>query len=334
MKRILLVLLTITISSTFICAQSTQKNKADVKLASKNIIGGLKLKPGDEIILVNSKDIIKLTNAIQVELRKQKVTVRQFHPGSSADSLNILSSFINGKAENRFFIFLINPTDASFLFQYAGRPDMGLKIPDHRLFCNWLMPEDQCLRLYSIDTNENITFQERLRKRLNTVDSIHITTVAGTDITFMARNWITDKGEIYCTPVENKTNGLVVVDGCAYWGPPSKPVVLKINNGRVTNIESLSLTDAQEKMIRTDLTKDANASILCEVGIGTNKNALWNKDIMESEQARKTCHFGFGMNLNYGGTINSVNHFDLVVLQPTITINQTTVYKDGILMDY
>ena len=332
MKRILLVLLTIIFSITYIYSQSTHKNKADVKLASKNIIDGLKLQPEDEIILVNSKEILKLSNAIKVELRKQKVTVRQFHPSSSADSLKILSAFINAKVENRFFIFLINPTDAAFLFQYAGRPDMGLKIPDHKLFCNWLMPEEQCIRLNSIDPNENKTFRKKLRSLLNTEDSVHITTRAGTDITFTARNWVTDKGEIYCTPIENKTNGVIVVDGCAYWGPPSKPIMLKISNGRVTNIEGLSMNDAREKMIRTDLTKDTNASILCEVGIGTNKNAMWNKDIMESEQARETCHFAFGMNLNYGGTINSVNHFDLVVLQPTITINQTTVYKDGIFL--
>ena len=328
------MLFTVAFSITYIFSQSTQKEKADVKLACRNIIDKLELQPEDVVILVYSKGMVKFTNELNSELCRQNVAVTQFHPWSSIDSLKILSTLINEKADNHSFIFLISPNDAPFLFQFAGRPDMGLKIPDQRLFCNWLMPEDQCIRLYSIDPNENKTFQEKLRNLLNTEDSVHITTRAGTDITFTARNWITDKGEIYCTPVERKTNGVVVVDGCAYWGAPSKPLMLKISHGKVTNIESLSLKDIQEKMIRTDLTKDVNDSILCEVGIGTNQNALWNKDIMESEQARETCHFGFGMNLNYGGKINSVNHFDLVVLQPTIIINQTTVYKDGVFIGH
>jgi len=53
---------------------------------------------------------------------------------------------------------------------------------------------------------------------------------------------------------------------------------------------------------------------------------------MESEQSRGTCHFGFGMNLNFGGQIESRNHFDLVVLNPTIMINKTLVYKNGIMI--
>jgi leucyl aminopeptidase (aminopeptidase T) len=52
---------------------------------------------------------------------------------------------------------------------------------------------------------------------------------------------------------------------------------------------------------------------------------------MESEQARGTCHFGFGMNLNYGGEIKSTKHFDLVILNPSIEINHTLVYEEGIL---
>lgn len=121
-----------------------------------------------------------------------------------------------------------------------------------------------------------------------------------------------------------------LVDGCAYWGPPLKPIKLIIFNGKVVNIDSLSETDKQERWIKNDLTTDENASMLAEVGFGTNKNALWKNDLMESEQSRGTCYFGFGMNLNYGGQIESKKHFDLVVLNPTII--KTIVYKNGIII--
>jgi leucyl aminopeptidase (aminopeptidase T) len=208
-----------------------------------------------------------------------------------------------------------------------------LKIPEERLFCNWLISEEQLIRLTSADIEENNNYQKKLRASLNTTDTILITSRAGTNIRFTARNWVIDKGKIFCTPLENETNGVIVVDGCAYWGPLVKPISLNIVNGRVANIDSLSETDKQEKWIKNDLTADKNSSILAEVGIGTNKNALWNSDLMESEQARGTCHFGFGMNLNYGGKIESKKHFDLVILNPTITVNKKWVYADGILLE-
>lgn len=191
------------------------------------------------------------------------------------------------------------------------------------------MPEKQFVRINCIDLNENKDYQQKLLSSLNTSDTIYITSESGTQISFQARNWITDNGEIYCTPYEEKTNGVIIIDGCAYWGPPRAPIMLNIENGRVTNIDSLSETDKQEVLIKEDLTADSNASILCEIGIGTNINALWDSDLMEAEQARGTCHFGFGMNINYGGKIKSKKHFDLVILNPTIRINKTLLYENG-----
>lgn len=249
----------------------------------------------------------------------------------SQDSLDLLSSLINNAPDDLFFVFLIDPSDAQFLFQYAGRPDMGLKIPKEKLFCDWLISEEQIIRLNSIDLNENDVYQKKLLEQLNPGDTISISTQAGTNIRFIARNWVVDNGEIFCTPFENETDGIIVVDGCAYWGPPLQPVKLTIHNGKVVNIDNLSETNKQEKWIKNDLTADENASMLSEIGIGTNKNALWNSDLMESEQSRGTCHFGFGMNINYGGQIESKMHLDLVVLNPTIMINKKLVYENGIM---
>ena len=191
------------------------------------------------------------------------------------------------------------------------------------------MPQDQFIRLNRIDLDENYDYQSNVRSKLNTSDTIHIISDAGTDLKFIARNWITDKGEIFCTPVEHLTNGTVVIDACAYYGPPAFPVRLNVVNGKVVNIGELSAADNQENQIKKDLSQDSNSSVLCEVGIGTNKNALWGSDLMESEQSRITCHFGFGMNLHYGGEIESSKHFDLVMLRPTITVGERVVCEKG-----
>jgi hypothetical protein len=332
MKKISFII-SIFITLVFNCySQTDYKGNENIALVAKNIIERLDISTGNELVLINSSNKTKIVDYLKTECQARNIIITQFSPNTSLDSLNILSSLIQDVSKNLFFVFLIDPSDAQFLFQYVGRPDMGLKIPEEKLFCDWLMSEDQFIRLNSINLKENTVYQKKLRAKLNTVDTIFISTKLGTNIQFVARNWVIDKGEIYCTPIETETNGVIVVDGCAYLGPPTKPIKLNIVNGKVVNIDILSETDKQEKWIKNDLTTDKNASILAEVGIGTNKNALWRSDLMESEQSRGTCHFGFGMNLNYGGQIESKKHFDLVVLNPTIMINKTLVYENGIMI--
>lgn len=332
MKKISFIIL-IVITSVFYCySQIEQQSNENISLAAKNVIEQLDIKSDDKLVLINSANKTKIFDYLKAESQTQNIFITQFSPNTSPDSLKILSSLILDDSDNLFFVFLIDPSDAKFLFQYVGRPDMGLKIPEEKLFCDWLMSEDQFIRLNSINLKENTVYQKKLRAKLNTVDTIFISTKLGTNIQFVARNWVIDKGEIYCTPIETETNGVIVVNGCAYLGPPTKPIKLNIVNGKVVNIDNLSEADKQEKWIKNDLTTDENASMLAEVGIGTNKNALWRSDLMESEQSRGTCHFGFGMNLNYGGQIESNKHFDLVVLNPTIMINKTLVYENGIMI--
>lgn len=332
MKRFYFVI-SVFITLVLNCSSQTDYiDNENIDLAAKNIIEQLDVKSGNKLVLINSANKTKLVNYLKAESQTRNIILTQFNPNASLDSIKLLSSLIQDNSDSLFFVFLIDPSDAQFLFQYVGRPDMGLKIPEEKLFCDWLISEEQFIRLNSINLKENTVYQKKLRAKLNTVDTIFISTKLGTKLQFIARNWVIDKGEIYCTPIETKTNGVIVVDGCAYSGPPLKPVKLNICNGRVVNIDSLSEADKQERWIKNDLTADGNASFLSEVGIGTNKNALWSSDLMESEQSRGTCHFGFGMNLNYGGQIDSNKHFDLVVLNPTIIINKTLVYENGIMI--
>lgn len=331
MKNLSFSILILFVSAFNCNSQTEQKSNENIALAAKNIIEQLNIKHGNKLVLVNSPNKTKITGYLKAESQSRNIIFSQFRSDVSQDSLELLSSLIKDASDDLFFIFLIDESDAQFLFQYAGRPDMGLKIPNEKLFSDWLISEDQFIRLNSIDMNENTVYQEKLLEQLNIVDTIFISTEAGTNIRFIARNWVVDKGEIFCTPIETGTDGIIVVDGCAYWGPPLKPVKLIIRNGKVVNLDDLSEADKQEKWIKDDLTTDENASIVAEVGIGTNKNAQWESDLMESEQARGTCHFGFGMNLNYGGRIESKKHIDLVVLNPTIMINKTLVYENGIM---
>ena len=144
------------------------------------------------------------------------------------------------------------------------------------------------------------------------------------------RFWKESEGEICTAPIEDESNGIVIVDGCAYWGPPQKPFKLNISNGRVVNIESLDQQDRQQNFVYKDLTRDDHSNVLAELGIGINPGAEWDEELMESEQARGTCHFGFGRNLQFeGGQNESSYHFDLVIQKPTIDVDGVMICING-----
>ncbi|MGI5915549.1 MAG: hypothetical protein ACOX9A_03765 [Anaerolineae bacterium] len=229
-------------------------------------------------------------------------------------------------------VLLIEPPDAGWLFETVGRPDTGILVPDAHLFCDWVMRPDALLRTCAVDMVELSRFREGLLAALTGVGHIRVTTGAGTDLTVMPRHWNATDGEVFTAPVEYVASGVIVVDGCAYSGPPERPFTLRIERGRVANGADLRDDDPQQRMAAADLSRDEHANVLAELGIGINPGALWNADVMEAEQARGTCHFGFGGNVSYGGQVASSYHFDLVIRHPTITVDGRVLCRRGVWM--
>ncbi|MDU1904621.1 MAG: hypothetical protein E6772_07550 [Dysgonomonas sp.] len=302
-------------------------------LAAKNIVGRMKLRTGNEVVVIHSVKKKRLLEPLSSILKEKGNAYRIFPLTSDSESIVSLTNLIKHSPERVRFIFLIDSVDSQFMFDNVGDPDKGYKIPAHRFSCDWLIPEDQFIRLHSIDLHENRMYQQKLLAKLNSPSVVHITTDAGTNIRFRARSWIVDSGKIFCIPHETETHGVIVVDGYARKGPPAQPVKLKVKYGRVTNTGELSEKDEHQQMLKKDFLTDNNASVMGEVGIGTNKNARTNTDVTESGQVRGTCYFGFGMNLNYGGKIESSKQFDLVILNPTITINDNVLYDKGKMIE-
>lgn len=160
---------------------------------------------------------------------------------------------------------------------------------------------------------------------------MEVTAPAGTRVTLVPRRWNDSGGEVFTAPVEGMASGVIVVDGCAYSGPPKEPFALKLKGGQVTNLDELEKTDDQQRMVFDDLTRDQNARVFAEFGIGVNPEADPDSDLMEAEQARGTCHFGFGHNVEYGGANVSSYHFDVVVRRPTIKLGDRVIIREGVL---
>jgi hypothetical protein len=249
-----------------------------------------------------------------------------------------LKRMIGGIASTWALGFFISWQDSGFLFDVVGRPDTGIKIRCDHLYCDFCIRLPGLIRTASADPWELENFKGSLLKALADVPrfsqpEMEITTRAGTRVTLLPRKWNDSGGEVFTAPVEGLASGAIVVDGCAYSGPPKVPFALKLKGGQVANLDELEKTDDQQRMVLDDLTRDANARVLAELGIGAYPEAREDADLMEAEQARGTCHFGFGHNVEYGGTNASSYHFDLVVRRPTIKLGKRVIMKDGVLVN-
>jgi hypothetical protein len=190
-----------------------------------------------------------------------------------------------------------------------------------------------------VDYDEIVKDAEFLMGVFEGVKSVHITAPGGTDITLDIedRRFQTDvsinkgefgnlpAGEIWCAPVEDGANGVLVVDGSVGdLGRLSEDIALKIKDG---HLESISCEDIElAKRLRQLVSVDEMASVIGELGIGLNPGARLVGNLLEDEKAGGTAHIAFGNNLDMkGGSNQSATHRDFLFLKPTFS----AIYKDG-----
>ena len=191
----------------------------------------------------------------------------------------------------------------------------------------------------NVDYKEMLDTAKKLMKSFEGAKSARITAPAGTDLvldiedrTFKTDVEITDDnagnlpcGEIYCAPVEDGADGVLVVDGpIGGEGAPPSPVTLEIEAGRVTSVRC----DAPQwrERITELLDTDAGARTIGELGIGLNPKARLVGIMLEDEKADRTAHIAFGSNIGMPGGVNeSATHIDYLVHNPTIV----ATFEDG-----
>ncbi len=307
-------------------------SSAQLEKSARNIVRKVKGDPRTPILVVASAGKRPLAEQIVKEAAAQKLTadLLLLDPEPKPDT---------GSIEQRIrdaiplgTILLIDHGDRSLLFKVVGRPDQGIKFPSERFYCDWLAELPATIRTEAVDPEETESFRTKLAGKLRNAKAITITTRAGTRITVQPRAWRTSPGdtnEVFTAPQEMAAEGQIVVDGSAYWGPPTHPILLKIQGGRLTNLSALDAADKQQALMIKDLSADKGAAVLAEFGLGINVEASPQGNVMEAEQARGTCHFGFGRNTEYGGQNRSRTHTDYVLLRPTIWVDGVCICREG-----
>lgn len=127
------------------------------------------------------------------------------------------------------------------------------------------------------------------------------------------RKWFVDDGcgdfppgEVYIAPIENSSNGDLLVSIVNLKGQIYRDVLMTFKDGKLINSSSKELDEFFNSL-------PENFRILCEFGIGLNPQV---KDLIGfssiDEKSLGTYHIGLGMNHLFGGKNNCPFHMDFV----------------------
>ena len=72
-----------------------------------------------------------------------------------------------------------------------------------------------------------------------------------------------------------------------------------------------------------------SAHNIAEFALGTNPASLLGTKMRESKKAWGTAHVGLGDNKSIGGVVDSPLHIDLIFRNPTVTVDDLVLVKDG-----
>jgi leucyl aminopeptidase (aminopeptidase T) len=173
--------------------------------------------------------------------------------------------------------------------------------------------------------------------------TIHVTTPSGTDIrapiagekVFVECGFATEPGmeaafsdgEVSQMPRVNTAQGTIVVEGpIAHIGKPDSPITFRVENGRAISVEGAC---PQADELREIVETIDNAANIAEIGIGLNPKSRRNGDFEEEKKARGFVHIAIGDNIFYGGDVYSPVHMDMVIYQPTVSLDDTVVVDQG-----
>jgi leucyl aminopeptidase (aminopeptidase T) len=205
--------------------------------------------------------------------------------------------------------------------------------------------EEMLARVMSADMDGLRRRSRAVAAILDSGSEVHITSVLGTDLRLgiEGRDAIPDAGELteraafgnlpcgegFIAPVEDTTEGTLVVDGSiAGIGRVSEPATLTVEGGHLTGVTG----PEGERLWELLTAHGEDGTNVAELGIGTNEKAQLTGEILEDEKILGTAHVAFGANASMGGRVQVPVHLDAVMLEPDVTVDGEPVVRAGELV--
>lgn len=302
--------------------------------AEKAIFQSLKLKPGENFLLVTDKQKMEIAEALAFYAKKA---------GAETTTYLMTETLRPITEPTKLFKLLTEKADViTYLLdaRIQEKPFRGFMVSQGmKLSRICMMPGitvDMMERLVNIDFTRMNEFTKKVIRAMKDADRVIIENEAGTNISFSVkgREWHNDNGDIgkkgkhgnlpagecYTCPVEETFTGKLVIsliDDKLGHGE------MEFKEGRLVRWKGKGI-----EAIVKNIGSDQTGFIIGEFGIGTNPGARICPNMLEAEKAFGTVHFAIGD--SYGiGKNKSKHHYDALVDKVTIIAKGKYIAKNG-----
>jgi 2,5-dihydroxypyridine 5,6-dioxygenase len=301
------------------------------------------VQPGEKVLIVTDTgmdpSIPKLFSIVTADRGADPVVMtmkpREFHGAQPpehvagamkrSDVIFEVTSVFVGHGQARF-----DACDAGARYVTLPELDSRMLIGPAGLDCNFEAMVPMVMKLGEIVTNGK---------------EIRLTTKKGTNLTSgmegrkarALHGLLRNKGdfgptpdiEVSVAPIEDATNGVLVVDGFIVGvGLIDEPVEITFKNGTAVEIKGGREAEALEQMLRD--TDDPGAFDVCEVGLGLNPKAnLQLATTLEAEGTYGTAHIALGGKLWPEAGKKAALHIDMVFYDVTYEVDGEVIVRDG-----
>jgi leucyl aminopeptidase (aminopeptidase T) len=135
-------------------------------------------------------------------------------------------------------------------------------------------------------------------------------------------------GEAAIAPLEGRTQGVLVGPYLIEKiGQVTEPFRLEVQDGRITRVEGGAQAQALAAILAR---KDPGArNFAAELALGTNPACRLVPKSREVKKRLGQAHVALGDNLSLAGTVDSAVHLDIVMLRPTVILDDDRLVLDG-----
>lgn len=136
--------------------------------------------------------------------------------------------------------------------------------------------------------------------------------------------------EANVSPLEGTASGRLVFDASIPYigiGVLNHPIEVRVDKGVVESITGGKQADALASNLASF--DDPNVYNIAEIGMGLNPHSRLTGCMLDDEGVLKTAHIGIGTNITLGGNVKASCHYDLLLWNPTISLDGVTVVEEG-----
>lgn len=303
----------------------------------------IQIRPWDKLLIVTNTSHMAEAEAMAKYARKRAMSVNQLVVEKDGVHVGVFFDI----HENVFdpYTAIIAATDYSLVTTKAAKRAISKK----KKFLSLPLSTNDGVSMLAydfmtMDTKKSKMMSQLMMKYLRQSTTMRAVTAAGTDLRVCKRgrdpgffNGVTRDGrgfssasiEVYVPIEEEKTEGTLVVDGSfGYIGKPGQPVRVKFEKGRIVDIESNEDGKRLASYMRDY--EDEDIYVAGEFGIGLNSISKCRGNCyIEDESTYGTFHIGMGRNIGLGGRHEAKGHFDLVMQEPDIYVDNRLVMQHG-----